>query len=142
MENIVQSVSWGMVGALAFTIAMILFYKRQIKHKRPPGRDQVVLMALAGIGISGTGWVGKLVHTVADTAAHGSVTWGSQVLGVGASLLVTVAVVFWIVHDWRTKDIEVFTPWLSLIAPVLVMIVFGIGSISDVVGSPTSLLGG
>lgn len=116
----------GLIGALALGWALILFYKKH-RHRQPPSRFQVFLMLVAGFFLSG-----GLVGTVVETAGHAAKAQGAnlagQVFGVGTPLVLAFFACVWIVHDWKTKDIETATPWIALVTPMMLPISAGIGA--------------
>lgn len=114
------------IGAVALVIALVLTYKHH-KHGKPPTRLLVVLMLIAGVGLSG-GFLKSALDTVNQYANHITGTLTSQALGVSIPLLLGLAAAVWIWIDWHTKKIEKATPWIALVLPTVLPIAAVLGT--------------
>jgi hypothetical protein len=128
-----------LIGAIALGWALILFYKKRRKSNagaafgggggksKAPTRFMVFLMLIAGFFLSG-GVLGTVIRSAGTAARTEGANLTGEAFGVGTPLVLAFFAAVWIIHDWRTKDIEPATPWIALIAPMMLPVAAGLGS--------------
>jgi len=112
--------SGGAVAVIAFGLALLLLYKRNWR----PSRIVVVLMLLAGFGLTG-GIVGDGILAAARALGTAASTATAKAFGVGVPIALLVLAIAWVVIDMKDRVITIPTPWIALAIPTLMVALGG-----------------
>jgi hypothetical protein len=117
-----QSFSAGVVAVLAFTVALVIMYKRRWQGSR----FTVLLMLLAGFGVTAGGWVGDMLARLGEWLGGMAEAGTARLFGVAAPIVVIAVMVTWLALDLRDRKIHPVTPWLALALPTVLAVVGGV----------------
>lgn len=115
------TISGGAVAVIAFGLALLLLYKRGWK----PSRIVVVLMLLAGFGLTG-GILGSGILAATRALGEAASTATARGFGVAVPIVLLVIAVAWVVIDMKDRTITVPTPWIALAIPTLMVALGGL----------------
>jgi hypothetical protein len=119
---IMQGFSAAAVAVLALAVALTVMWR----HRWQGSRLTVLLMLLAGFGLTSMGWFGDML-TRAGTWAGGAADAGTgRLFGVGVPLIVIAVMLTWLVVDMRDRAIHPATPWIALALPTVLAVVGGV----------------
>jgi len=110
------------VSLISLAIAVTIMWRHQWRGSR----FIVLLMLIAGFGITAAGWVGDLLARGGQMIGNAVGSGTSQAFGVSVPALVVVVMVTWIVVDMRDRSIHKATPWIALALPTVLAVVGGV----------------
>lgn len=131
------------VSLIALTVALVVMWR----HNWEGSRFIVILMLLAGFGITAAGWVGDLLAQGGQMIGTAIGQGTAQAFGVGVPALVVVLMITWVAVDMKDKKIHVATPWVALALPTVLAVVGGVylgvgDTVLDAIGTGLSHFAG
>lgn len=117
-----QTFSGTAVAVLALAVAVTVMWR----HRWKGSRFIVVMMLIAGFGITAAGWIGDMLARGGEVIGNAAGEGTSRAFGVSVPVLILVVMITWIVVDVKDRSIHPATPWIALALPTAMAVVGGV----------------